>query len=125
MGVDFTPTIRQAAQLFALAQHLTRHPHLRTVNLFDDALQLQSCHNPAAELLAWADSLTESHASVQAINGMAFVQVVNELPPCVATVWTTVPGLADVIGLDDNASWTPLSLDILRAFATASAREVA
>jgi hypothetical protein len=125
MGVNFSPTIRQAAQLFAVAQHLTRHPHLRTVNISEDALQLQSSHHPAADLLAWADSLTESHASVQAINGMAFVRVVNELPPCVATVWTTVPGLADVLGLDDNARWTPLGLDVLRAFATTSTREVA
>ncbi|MFD9734254.1 hypothetical protein [Umezawaea sp. NPDC059074] len=125
MSVDFSPTIRQAAQLFALAQHLTRHPHLRTVNISEDALQLQYSDHPAADLLAWADSLAESRASVQATNGLAFVRLGNELPPCVASVWTTVPGLAAVLGLDDNARWTPLDLDVLRVFATTSAREVA
>lgn len=115
MGIDVTPALRQAACLFALAEHLTRNPHLSEVIVHLDKLQLSK--RSAAALLDWADSLTAPTASVQGIKGQAFAYVTGSLPSGVVTVWTTVPGLLDVLGLDDEARSTPLDLDVFRTFA--------
>lgn len=117
MGIDVTPALRQAAFLFALAEHLTRHPHLSEVMVGFGKLQLPYSRRSAAALLDWADSLTAPTASVQGIEGQAFVYVTGSMSSGEVTVWDTVPGLLDALGLDDEARSTPLDLDVFRAFA--------
>lgn len=124
MNVDVTPALRQAAGLFALAQHLTRHPHLAPVLVLETKMQLQwvQPHLQAAKLLDWADSLTGPTATVQGIKGEAYVHVTGSTPWGEFTVWSTVSGLLDSLGSDDDADRAPLDLAVFRAFADGQGR---
>lgn len=111
MNTELTPALRLAARLHAVAEHLTRHPHLAPVNVISDKLQLQWQAEPAAALLAWTESLTDVSVRVRNIDGKAFVDVTGTATVGTATVWTTMPLFWPAA---DDAS-CPIDLDVLRA----------
>lgn len=121
MGVEITPALRQAAFLFALAQHLTKYSDLEPVNVLGRApgedLQLRS-HGVrnAGALVAWADSLTEPSVSVKCIGDAAYVDVTGGMPTSPATVWTTIDGFLEHSGWESGERTREIGLDVLREF---------
>ncbi|MFT7837579.1 hypothetical protein Q5530_15675 [Saccharothrix sp. BKS2] len=113
--VEVTLALRQAALLFAVAQHLTANPHLHPVWVRGNDLQL--VHDASAvDLLVWADSLANQCVTVSDIKGQAFVYVTGSLGSGTATVWNVVPGLLGWLELPRSAYGEPIELDVLRRF---------
>jgi len=111
MDTNLTPAVELAARLQALAAHLTRHPHLAPVTVHERELQIQYQDQPAAALLAWAESLTDVSVQVRNIDGRAYVDVTGTATAGTVTVWTTMPPFWPAA--DDGLC--PIDLDVLRA----------
>lgn len=119
---DVTPALRQAAQLRALATHLTQNPHLASVNVTADKLQVPYHRGPGAALLAWADTLTNPEVTVTGNDGDAFVYVTGSITVGTVTVWTVVPGFLSALDMtDDDCYRRPVELDTLRSYVTGRA----
>ncbi|MDA3624292.1 hypothetical protein OU415_02520 [Saccharopolyspora sp. WRP15-2] len=132
-GTVVSESVKQALFLRALASHLTANPDLCPVNVCDSldrpVLQLRAWHSDdvARDLARWAESLPDSHLRVESIEGMAFVSVEAALFRHELSVWTTVPGLLEVLGDVDHfpPGKHPLALEVLRAYAGVEPGEAA
>lgn len=123
---DMTPAVQQAALFAALAQHLTRHPHLTPLYSVTPSVGLHIDVGPStpqagAALVEWADTLTNPTVMVRRIEGEAFVSVTGAAGPAEVRVWAVIPGLLDA--LEWRATETDRAIDMSQLRAIVAGQE--
>jgi hypothetical protein len=115
-----TPAQQQAARLRAIAEHLSVCPHLTPVIVHERDLQIGHGIDRLAALLAWAASMTDTTVRMQALGRndlIAYVYADGWLGDHQDTVWTTVDGLVEYLGITEQRDFHEIALGDLEDFA--------